>query len=36
MAEISFTKEDTKNPTVGNELLSHIASALPVLIGDEK
>jgi DNA-binding transcriptional ArsR family regulator len=36
MAEICLTKEDTKNPTVGNELLSRIAAALPVLIENEK
>ncbi|WP_321504344.1 metalloregulator ArsR/SmtB family transcription factor [uncultured Methanoregula sp.] len=36
MAEISLTKEDTKNPAVGNELLARIAAAFPVRIEDEE
>ncbi|MFA4859575.1 metalloregulator ArsR/SmtB family transcription factor [Methanoregula sp.] len=35
MAEICLTKEDTKNPAVGNELLGQISAAFPVRIDDE-
>jgi DNA-binding transcriptional ArsR family regulator len=36
MAGISLTKEDTKNPAVGNELLGRIAAAFPVRFDPEE